>query len=106
MDPDQNATSSEHRDHSLLIAVVLAVVGLIALLTIRPLRRMSGSLLSLFLRAAGLFAIFKAVNAQFGGSGEAREAIDRDEEDALDWELPDEMEPGEHPSPRRPSGRR
>jgi hypothetical protein len=106
MDPDQNATSSDHHDRSLLLIGMFVAAGLIALLTIRPLRRISGSLLSLLLRGAGLFAILKVVNDQLTGSGEAREAIDQDEEEELDWDLPDEMEPGERPTPRRSSGRR
>ena len=106
MDPDQNAASSDHHDRSLLLAGVLTAVGLIALLSIRPLRRISGSLLSLLLRGVGLAAILKVVNDQLTGSGEAREAIDQDEEEELDWDLPDEMEPGERPTPRRSSGRR
>ena len=106
MDPDQNAASSDHHDRSLLLIGMFVAAGLIALLTIRSLRRISGSLLSLLLRGVGLAAILKVVNDQLTGSGEAREAIDQDEEEELDWELPDEMEPGERPTLRRSSGRR
>lgn len=105
MDPDRAATTRDDRDdHRLLLIVGTAAIAVIALIAIRPLRRAAGRLLPIALGTGGAIAIAKLVAERLGVTGEADEAIAADDASEFDWEIPDEMEPGE--PPKRGSTRR
>jgi hypothetical protein len=109
LDTDRDATTTDPRDDQrLLVLVGLIVAGAIALVAIRPLRRAVLRVLSVAWRIGGTVAIAKLVADLFSPRGETDDALARDDESELDWELPDEMAPDEPPvkRTRRASARR
>lgn len=101
-DYDRDATTTDPRDDQrLLVLLGVIVAGAVALVAIRPLRRAVVRLLSVVWRIGGTVAIAKLVADLLSPRGEADDALARDDEAELDWELPDEMAPDEPPAKRR-----
>jgi hypothetical protein len=106
MDPDRTATTRDDRDeHRLLLLLGAAVIAVIAVVAFRPLRRAAGRILPVALGAGGLIALARLAAERLGITGEADEAIAADDAAEFDWEIPDEMDPGERPK-RRSTRRR